>query len=75
MAETNIRYLPEGLRVDGDLIAVDSSLVELPENLYVGGNLDVMGSKVKSLSNNMTVRGQFHSKHWSVQTGLSIGGK
>ena len=49
MAETNIRYLPEGLRVDGDLIAVDSSLVELPENLYVGGNLDVMGSKVKSL--------------------------
>lgn len=57
---TGIEYLPENLRIEGDLWAVVSHLKSIPKSVYIGGNICLAGSRnFMQLPDGLTVNGEF----------------
>jgi hypothetical protein len=55
IANTQIKYLPDGLEVKGRLIAGNSGLAELPENLHVHGFLSIANTCIDTLPESLVV--------------------
>lgn len=54
----NLKSLPDGLVVNGDLDLNESSLTELPDKLIVGGNLDIRSTSIQKLPDDLVVGGK-----------------
>ena len=76
--ETQITYLPEGLKVGGDLNLENcKNLTSLPEGLKVSGNLDLSNSNITSLPKGLEVGGDLYLRNSNITTlseGLKVGG-
>jgi hypothetical protein len=58
--EENITYIPEGLKVEGDLnLESCKRLKSLPDNLYVGGKLNLEGTNIKQIPKGLYVGDDF----------------
>ena len=81
--EENITYIPEGLKVEGDLnLESCKRLKSLPDNLYVGGKLNLEGTNIKQIPKGLYVGDDFIlvgleikslPKDLNVQGGLDLG--
>jgi len=75
---SNISYLPEGLKIGGNLhLSYTPKLKSLPSDLDVKGDIYLEGSKITSLPEGLKVRGEldlFNSKITSLLEGLKVGG-
>lgn len=54
----NLKSLPDGLIVNGDLDLSESGLTELPDRLIVGGNIDIRSTSIQELPDNLIVGGK-----------------
>lgn len=54
----NLKSLPDGLVVNGDLDLSESGLTELPDKLIVGGNIDIRSTPIQELPDNLIVGGK-----------------
>lgn len=71
----NLKSLPDGLVVNGDLDLNESSLMELPDRLIVGGNLDIRSTSIQRLPDDLVVGGKIkmdanQANVSNVRTGL-----
>ncbi len=57
----SLKYLPDGLKVNGDLDLSYTSIKELPKGLIVKGNLSIMGTPITSLPEDLIVGGNILS--------------
>jgi hypothetical protein len=81
--EENITYIPEGLKVEGDLnLESCKRLKSLPDNLYIGGKLNLEGTNIKQIPKGLYVGDDFIlvgleikslPKDLNVQGGLDLG--
>jgi hypothetical protein len=53
----NLKALPSGLSVGGDLVVRGGPLCEVPENLVVGGNLTLSGTQVRKVPKTARIGG------------------
>ena len=78
LAHSNITYLPEGLKVSGNLnISYTPKLKSLPSDLDVKGNIYLEGSNIGSLPEGLKVGGDLdlaYTKITSLPKGLEVGG-
>ena len=78
LAHSNITYLPEGLKVSGNLnISYTPKLKTLPSDLDVKGNIYLEGSNIGSLPEGLKVGGDLdlaYTKITSLPKGLKVGG-
>ena len=78
LAHSNITYLPEGLKVSGNLnISYTPKLKTLPSDLDVKGNIYLEGSNIASLPEGLKVGGDLdlaYIKITSLPKGLEVGG-
>jgi hypothetical protein len=78
LAHSNITYLPEGLKVSGNLnISYTPKLKSLPSDLDVKGNIYLEGSNIASLPEGLKVGGDLdlaYTKITSLPKGLEVGG-
>jgi len=75
--DTEIRTLPEGLKVGGSLTLSFSKITSLPEGLEVGGDLFLLYSNIESLAEGLKVGGNLElsfSKMTSLPKGLKVYG-
>lgn len=54
----NLKSLPDGLVVNGDLDLSESGLTELPDKLIVGGNIDIRSTSIQKLPDDLVVGGK-----------------
>ena len=74
---TQIKELPENLKVGGNLNLQGTQIKELPENLKVGGDLYLEGTQIEELPENLTVGGSFHLQGTQIKElpeNLTVGG-
>jgi len=78
LTHSNITYLPEGLKVSGNLnISYTPKLKTLPSDLDVKGNIYLEGSNIASLPEGLKVGGDLdlaYTKITSLPKGLEVGG-
>ena len=78
LAHSNITYLPEGLKVSGNLnISYTPKLKSLPSDLDVKGDIYLEGSNIASLPEGLEVGGDLdlaYTKITSLPKGLEVGG-
>ena len=78
LAHSNITYLPEGLKVSGNLnISYTPKLKSLPSDLDVKGNIYLEGSNITSLPEDLQVGGDLDLSDTQVKLlpkGLQVGG-
>lgn len=55
-----LKELPKGLYVGGDLECYECSIDKLPDNLYVGGNFDCSDNIIEELPKGLNVVGNFN---------------
>ena len=77
LAHSNITYLPEGLKVSGNLnISYTPKLKSLPSDLDVKGDIYLEGSNIASLPEGLEVGGDLdlaYTKITSLPKGLEVG--
>ena len=74
---TNIKELPNGLKVGGDLWLIGTPIQSLPDNLTVGGDLSLTGTPIQSLPDNLKVGGHLSLSSTPIQSlpdNLTVGG-
>jgi hypothetical protein len=77
LAHSNITYLPEGLKISGNLnISYTPKLKSLPSDLDVKGDIYLEGSNITSLPEDLQVGGDLdlaYTKITSLPKGLEVG--
>ena len=78
LQHSDIPYLPEGLKIGGNLnLSYTPKLKSLPSDLDVKGDIYLEGSNIASLPEGLKVGGEldlFYSKITSLPEGLKVGG-
>ena len=78
LAHSNITYLPEGLKVSGNLnISYTPKLKSLPSDLDVKGDIYLEGSIIESLPEGLKVGGDLDLTYTDIKSlpkGLEVGG-
>jgi len=69
----NLKSLPSGLKVAGDLDLIDTNITELPLDLKVGGNIYLQRIPIEKLPNNLTVNGALYLNFCKNITSLPSG--
>ena len=64
LSNTNLKSLPNNLKVGGNLKLYGSSIVSLPYNLEVGGNVDLRRTFVRHLEGKLTVGRDFYANQY-----------
>ena len=78
LAHSNITYLPEGLKISGNLnISYTPKLKSLPSDLDVKGDIYLEGSIIESLPEGLKVGGDLDLTYTDIKSlpkGLEVGG-
>lgn len=77
VTRTNIRCLPNHLKVGGSLYCDDSFIREIPEDIIVGDDLNLSNSNVTKLPNNLIVGGTLDLRNTPIESlpnNLTVGG-
>jgi len=73
----NLKSLPDGLKVEGDLYLDNTSIQSLPPGLEVGGALYLKGTPIQSLPPDLEVGGALYLSNTPIQSlppGLKVRG-
>jgi len=65
---TKVSFLPEGLKVGGDLNMFETNVNTIPKELFVKGSFDLSNTPITSLPENLKVGGDLYLCHTNINT-------